>query len=94
VPKPAVLWAIAAAGVAAAAGAVVLAVTSDHVDEPGLQGALMDWVGLPYVLSGLIAWWRRPASRFGPLMVIAGFVVFTGTLQWTSSNSTHDRTGS
>jgi signal transduction histidine kinase len=89
VPKPAVLWAIAAAGLAAAAGAVVLAVTSDHVNEPGLQGALMDWVGLPYVLSGLIAWWRRPASRFGPLMVVAGFVVFTGTLQWTNADVPH-----
>jgi signal transduction histidine kinase len=89
VPRPAVLLAIAVAGFAAAAGAVALAVTSDHVNEPGLQGALMDWVGLPYVLSGLIAWWRRPASRFGPLMVIAGFVTFAGTLQWTNADLLH-----
>ena len=89
VPSRRLLWCIAAAGVAAAAGAIALALTSDHVGEPALQGALMDWVGLPYVLGGLIAWWRRPASRFGPLLVTAGFVTFAGTLQWTNADVPH-----
>ena len=75
-PKLSLLWAIALAGCAAAAGSVALALTSDHVAEPGLQAALMDWMALPYVLAGVIAWWRRPDSRFGPLMVAAGFVMF------------------
>jgi hypothetical protein len=64
---------------------VALALTSDYVTEPGLQAALLDWVALPYVLGGLIAWWRRPDSRFGPLMVAAGFAMFVSSLQWTSA---------
>jgi signal transduction histidine kinase len=77
------------AGLAAAGGVMALAVTSDHVNEPGLQGGLTLWNGLPYILTGLIAWRRRPASRFGPLMVIAGFVTLVGTLQWTNAGLPH-----
>ncbi|HSD76413.1 MAG TPA: histidine kinase [Solirubrobacteraceae bacterium] len=83
------LWAIAAAGCAAAAGTVALALTSDHVAEPGLQAALMDWITLPYVLGGVIAWWRRPDSRFGPLMIVAGFAMSASTLAWTDADVPH-----
>lgn len=83
-PRPAVLWAIALAGVAAAAASVGLALTSDHVQEPGLQAALLDWATLPYILAGLISWWRRPDSRFGPLMIAAGFLSFVPTLGWAN----------
>jgi hypothetical protein len=31
------------------------------------------WVTLSYVFGGLFAWRRRPDSRFGPLMIAAGF---------------------
>jgi len=41
-------------------------------------------VVLPYVLAGVVAWWRRPDSRFGPLMVIAGFATFLSGLQWSN----------
>src|SRR5439155_18716793 len=41
---------------------------------------------LPYILGGVVAWWRRPQSRLGPLMVAAGFATFLSTLQWTSSD--------
>jgi signal transduction histidine kinase len=84
-PGLAVLCAIAAAGCLAAGASVALALTSDYVTEPGLQAALLDWVSLPYVLGGLIAWRRRPDSRFGPLMVAAGFAMFVSSLQWTSA---------
>ncbi len=84
-----VLSGLVVAGCLAAGASMVLAVASDHVREPGLQGALMVWVGLPYVLSGVVAWWRRPGSRFGPLMVIAGFATFLGTLQWTNADVPH-----
>jgi len=40
--------AVAVAGVAAAAGTVALALTGDHVSEPGVQ-ALTDSIMLPYV---------------------------------------------
>ena len=83
-PKLSLLWAIALAGCAAAAGSVALALTSDHVAEPGLQAALMDWMALPYVIAGVIAWRQRPESRFGPLMVVAGFVAFIATLAWSN----------
>jgi len=81
-----VLQGIAAAGVLAAGVSVALALTSDHVDEPVVRSGLIDWITLPYILSGVIAWWRRPQSRLGPLMVAAGFVTFLSTLQWTSSD--------
>ena len=83
-PRPSVLWAIAVAGCAAAACSVWLAFASDHVAEPGLRAALIDWITLPYILAGLIAWWRRPDSRFGPLMIVAGFVMFLSSLQWAN----------
>jgi signal transduction histidine kinase len=84
-PRLAVLWALAVAGLVAAAAAFALALTSDHVPEPAaLQAALLDWLTLPFILGGLIAWWRRPGSRFGPLMVATGFVVAVGSLQWTT----------
>ncbi|MDQ3859206.1 MAG: histidine kinase [Actinomycetota bacterium] len=71
-PKPAVLWSIAVAGLAAAAA--VFAITSG-IDEqaPVVDASLVAWITLAYVLCGLIAWSRRPESRFGPLMVAAGF---------------------
>jgi signal transduction histidine kinase len=64
---------------------VALALMSDHVAEPGVRAALLDWVTLAYIFGGLIAWWRRPDSRFGPLMVAAGFAMFLSGLQWTSA---------
>jgi signal transduction histidine kinase len=84
-PGLALVWALASAGCLAAGASVALALTSDYVTEPGLQAALLDWVSLPYVLGGLIAWRRRPDSRFGPLMIAAGFAMFVSSLQWTSA---------
>jgi signal transduction histidine kinase len=83
-PRPYVLWTIAVAGCAAAVWSVWLAFASDHLPEPGLRAALIDWITLPYILAGLIAWWRRPDSRFGPLMIAAGFAMFMSSLQWAN----------
>jgi signal transduction histidine kinase len=44
----------------------------------------MVWMVLPYVLAGLIAWWRRPESRFGLLMIAGGFAIFLSSLTWTN----------
>jgi signal transduction histidine kinase len=81
-PKPSVLWSIALAGCAAAGLVMLLALTSDHVAEPGLQGALTDWITLPYILAGVVAWLRRPDSRFGPLMIAAGFAMLLSSVGW------------
>ncbi len=86
------LWAIALAGSAAAACAFVLAVTSDAVrgelGEPMVIAFLGNWITVSYILGGLVAWSRRPASRFGPLMIAAGFVNFLVTLSWTTNDVT------
>ena len=85
-PRPAVLWALAFAGVLAAVGAVGLALTSDDPgQEPGLHAVLLVWATLPYILAGAIAWWRRPDSRLGPLMIAAGFLGLVPTLAWANA---------
>jgi signal transduction histidine kinase len=76
VPGRPVIVLIAAAAVVAAATSVALAFASDHQEDPGAQGGLTAWITLSYVFAGLIAWWRRPNNRLGPLMIAAGFGVF------------------
>ena len=69
----------------AATGCIVwLALASDHVEEPGIQAALMIWVVLLYVVAGLLACWLRP-GRFGLLMVAAGFAIFLSTISWANA---------
>ena len=83
-PTPYLLLAIALGGCAAAAYTVVSALESDYLSEPGLRAAFAVWVMLPYIFGGLIAWWRRPGNRFGPLMVAAGFGTFLAMLGWSN----------
>ena len=47
---------------------------------------LSSFLTVAYVLCGLIAWSRRPASRFGPLMIAAGVANFLSGLSWTTSD--------
>src|SRR3954469_15637064 len=77
--------AIALAGCAASACSIALAYRSDHIDAPGARSALMVWVVLLYVVAGAIAWWRRPQSRFGLLLVAAGFAIFLSSLSWANA---------
>jgi signal transduction histidine kinase len=84
-PSARVLWAIGIAGCLSAAVTMWLALNSARPD-PGLEGALSVWISLPYIIGGLIAWWRRPDSRFGPLMLFAGWMTFLTT----GSYSTED----
>src|ERR1700748_3624950 len=83
-PRLLVRWLVVVAGLPAAAGTVFIALGDSGIAEPGLQAALLDWITLPYILAGVIAWARRPDSRFGPLMVGAGFTMFLSSLQWSS----------
>ena len=84
-PHPRVLWALAAAGLGLGVALVLMAYSSDHLLEPGVRSALLIWITVPYVAAGLLAWWRRPDSRFGPLMVAAGFVMSVSGLQWSNA---------
>ena len=79
-PSVVVLCAVVVAGVAAASCTVLLALTSDHIPEPGVHAALQVWAMLGFVLAGVVAWWRRPESRFGMLMVLAGAAWFLSSL--------------
>jgi signal transduction histidine kinase len=78
------LWAIGLAGCAAATSTIALALASEGPPDPLVRAITVDAVMLPYILAGLVAWWRRPESRFGPLMVAAGFGAFLSHLSWTS----------
>ena len=67
------LLAIALAALVAGGAAAALIVSSDHTPQPGagiVIGLLISW---SFVGTGLYAWWRRPASRFGALMTAVGF---------------------
>jgi signal transduction histidine kinase len=45
----------------------------DYGQAPYVHATIVGWITLAYILCGLIAWSRRPESRFGPLLVAAGF---------------------
>jgi signal transduction histidine kinase len=87
---PAVLGLIALAGAAAAGCSLVLALTNEtighDVGEPLVIALLSVWVTMTYILCGLLAWWHRPASRFGPLMIAAGFANFLSSLSWATND--------
>ena len=95
--KPAAFLFIALVGAAAGACSIVLALANDaigsDVGEPLVIAVLSVWVTMSYVLCGLLAWWRRPESRFGPLMIAAGFANFLSSLSWaTNDRRVHVRT--
>jgi signal transduction histidine kinase len=85
-PKLLVLWVIGLAGVVAATTTAALGLANDEVDHVWIRVFLNDWITLNYIVAGLIAWWRRPDSRFGLLMVAAGFVNFLATLDWATAD--------
>src|SRR5438034_6151948 len=82
-PKPYVVG-IAAAGLIAPAYSVTLALRVSHVSE--VQLGLLEWISVPYILVGLIAWFRRPDSRLGVLMIAGGFAMGLSTLQFEHQN--------
>src|SRR5262245_46198898 len=88
-PGPAVLAVLAAVGVAAGASSIAFALSNDaigaEVGEPLVIASVFTWTTVAYILCGLLAWWRRPRSRFGPLMVGTGFVLYLDTLAWTTT---------
>ncbi|RTL69140.1 MAG: sensor histidine kinase [Pseudonocardiaceae bacterium] len=51
--------------------------------RPSWYGTLYPVVGTAYVGSGLLAWYRRPANRMGPLLVGAGVVMYLAGFELT-----------
>ncbi len=82
---PGWFWTVAVAGLAAGVGIAALAAGNDELYRRTLRVVLIEWVTLPFILGGIVAWHRRPDSRFGPLMVLAGFVTPVSALQWSGS---------
>jgi signal transduction histidine kinase len=79
-PNPAVLVAIAVVGLATTAYTVALGLTNSDVSR--VQVVLLHWISIPYIAAGLVAWWRRPDSRLGALMVAGGFATGVSALQF------------
>ncbi|HYN92718.1 MAG TPA: histidine kinase [Pilimelia sp.] len=75
-------WGILAVLLIGLAGAVVLAARNE---VPPARAALILWVSLAYGLSGLVAWVRRPANRFGALMLLTGCCTLANTLSWAEN---------
>ena len=78
------LWATVVGGLATLVVSILLAMAGAELVRPGLQAFLFNWITVPYLISGTIAWWRRPASRLGPLMIATAFVMALTALQWSS----------
>ena len=81
-PSPVTL--VAVAGFAAAASTLWFGVANERKD--GLQVALIEWITVPYLVAGLLAYRRRPASSLGPLMVFGGLAI--GLSGWQFAEST------
>ncbi|MGH3044361.1 MAG: histidine kinase [Gaiellaceae bacterium] len=88
--RPAGFLLIAIVGAVAAGCSMALALTNDAINsdvgEPLVIALLSVWVTMSYILCGLLAWWHRPASRFGPLMIAAGFANFLASLSWATND--------
>jgi signal transduction histidine kinase len=80
-PNPWLLGAIVVVGCAVPVRSIAVALSSHDVDL--VQVALLDWVTVPFILAGLVAWVRRPESRLGPLMIAGGFASGLSALQLT-----------
>jgi signal transduction histidine kinase len=81
---PVLVAAAVAVAAAASVGAAYVLATSDHTADPGVTAALTVITASAFVLAGLVAWWRRPDNRIGPLMVLTGFLWFLSALPGSS----------
>lgn len=83
-PSTWVLGALVVVGLLGVVVVVSLAMARDGLVRPGLQAFLVSWIVVPYLISGVLAWWRRPASRLGPLMIATALAMMLTALQWSS----------
>jgi hypothetical protein len=66
--------AVGASTIPVAGSAIWLALASDHVERPAATAMYRSYLAVAPMLIGLYWWRRRPASRFGPLLVAFGIV--------------------
>ena len=55
-----------------------------HLASPAVRAVLAEWMILGYGVAGAVAWWRRPESRLGPLMLAAGGAASIAKLSWAN----------
>lgn len=55
--------------------------TSDYLQRPAAASVFRAWLVATHVAVGLYWWQRRPASRFGPLLILFGAVAWVQGLQ-------------
>jgi PAS domain-containing protein len=60
--------------------AIVLIETSDHEPHVGQTLALAVTAGVAFIVSGLVALWRRPENRTGIYLAAVGYLWFFGAL--------------
>jgi signal transduction histidine kinase len=69
------------AGLAMGVVCLLIALSSDHVDEVQIGGVVFTpLIGWSFIATGLFAWWRRSGNSFGALMTLVGFVWFLSAL--------------
>ncbi len=88
-PRSWMLWAVAVAVIGVLTGVLILSMASSRLEQTAVRAFFIGWIVVPYVLSGLVAWWRRPASRLGPLMLLLGFTMALTPLQWSTQPLVH-----
>jgi signal transduction histidine kinase len=76
--------AVAIAIVPMVAVTLALALTSEHLEKPVAAGLFWSYLTAVTLAVGLLWWKRRPASRFGPLLVVFG--VLNWMMSWQGSN--------
>lgn len=75
---------VALAIVPVGVSAVWLAVASEHVERPAATALYRCYLAVVPMLIGLYWWRRRPVSRFGPLLIGFGLVMWV--VSWQSSD--------
>ena len=83
-PRLWLLGFVVGVGLLAPVYTAALAFSDEEIDS--LHIALLHWISVPYIIVGVIAWWRRPESRLGVLMVAGGSAMGLSTLQFASSD--------
>ena len=76
---------LAAGGLVLGAVGTAFVLTSDHEDNKGAFLSLALTVGLSFLVSGVLALWRRPDNRTGALLIAVAYFWFLGGL--TLSNN-------
>src|SRR3954452_21321106 len=77
--------AVVGATVVMASSAFWLGITSDHLPHPVATSIYSAYLVAAFMLIGLYWWLRRPASRFGPLLMTFGAVAWI--YAWESADT-------